>query len=188
MRARCAVLVMLVFTALVSTLLAAEAPLADIVARPQPQPANADAFAVREPLPGQLGYLQAIRFIDDRMKYFDPRSAFFVSPAGELCFRTSPNHLHFIYEDYHSDWCVYPQVVSSVQAITNSITNINELVLWCAYAFPQCVREHGYPFFPGPRYSISDSVEVPTAAFRDQRVVLLNLIYLMGGNAVPDIP
>src|SRR3954453_11397334 len=40
---------------------------------------NSTGFAVREPLPGQLGYLQAIRFIDYRMKYLDPLSAFFVS-------------------------------------------------------------------------------------------------------------
>ena len=33
-----------------------------------------------------------------------------------------------------------------------------------------------------------DSVTVPTTAYFDQRAVLLNLLYLMGGNAVSDIP
>jgi hypothetical protein len=149
---------------------------------------NSPVFAVREPLPGQLGYLQAVRFIDDRMKYLEPLSAFFVSPAGELCFRTFPNGIHIIYDGYYSDWCLYPQAVSSVQAITMQIGNPSELVIWCGHSYPQCVRRYGYPVFPGPICSVTDSVTVPTSAYLDQRAILLNLIYLMGGNAVPDIP
>jgi hypothetical protein len=156
--------------------------------------ANDPVYAVRPPIPGQPDYWQSIRFIDARMKYLDPSSGFFVSSAGEMCFRTFPNHVHVIYDGYYSDWCLYPQAVSSVQAVTMQIGDSNQLVLWCGHSYPQCVRRQGYPFFPALiLYSIADSVTVPTAAYLEQRTVLLNLIYLMGGNLmggnlVPNAP
>jgi hypothetical protein len=186
MTGRYAALAILLAT-FVSTALTAETPRAGAVAWLQMIGANSDVFALRVPLPGQLNYSQAIRFIDDRMKYLDPLSAFFVSPAGELCFRTFPSYVHVIYDSYYSDWCLYPQAISSIQTVTREIAHPNELVLWCSYAFPQCVSEHGYPVFPGVAHSVANSVTVPTTAYLDQRAVLLNLIYLMGGNAVPEI-
>jgi len=183
---RCAALILL--ATYVLTVPRVETLQAEAVAWPQPTGANSIVFALREPIPGQLSYLQSIRVVDDRMKYLDPLSAFFVSAAGELCFRTFPNYTHVIYDGYYSDWCLYPQAISSVQAITMQIGNPNELVLWCGHAYPQCVRRQGYPVFPGPIYSVTNSVTVPTTAYFDQRAVLLNLIYLMGGSVVPDTP
>ena len=43
---------------------------------------DSDAFAKRPPLPGQRGYLETIRFIDDGMKYIDHFAEFFVSFDG----------------------------------------------------------------------------------------------------------
>ena len=186
MTGRCAILVTLL-AIFVSTVSGTEKLQAEIVAWPQTAGANSTVFAVRKPLPGQLSYLQAIRFIDDRMKYLDPLSAFFVSSAGELCFRTFPRYIHVIYDGYYSDWCLHPQAVSSIQTITNQIANPNGLVLWCIYSYPQCVRGYGYPVFPGPVYSVANSVTVPTISYLEQRIALLNLIYLMGGNVVPEI-
>jgi hypothetical protein len=172
---------------LVLTVMGAE-PLRARAAWPETAAANSVVFAVRAPLPGHLDYLQAIRSIDDRMKYLDPLSAFFVSPAGELCFRTFPAYVHDIYDSHYSDRCLYPQAVSSIQALTRQIAEPDELILWCGHDFPQCVRGQGYPVFPGLVHSAANSVTVPTAAYLHQRAVLLNLIYLMGGNAVPDTP
>src|ERR1700758_118436 len=59
---------------------------------PPPAPVNSPAFAVRAPLPSQPGYLTTIKFIDDGMRYVDPLSLFYVSVAGELCFRTRPDY------------------------------------------------------------------------------------------------
>lgn len=180
MRARCAVLAM-VGTAAVQAAAVAETAQAGFIAAPVPLPVNSVVFAVRDSLPGWLSYLQAIEFINDRMKYRDPLSAFFVSSADELCFRTFPSGLYAIYDGYYSDWCMYPQAVSSIQTITNTVTNQNELILSCGYAFPQCVRQHGYPVFPGYVYSAANSVAVPTTAYREQAVVLRDLIYVMKG-------
>jgi hypothetical protein len=59
---------------------------------------NSPAFARRDPLPGRPNYLQTIKYIDDGMRYVDPLTQFFVSPAGEMCFRTKPNYPQVIYE------------------------------------------------------------------------------------------
>jgi len=145
------------------------------------QPFNSVAFAVRRPPPGRLSYLQAIRFIDDGMKYFDRESGFFVSPFGEICFRVYPNTPRVIYDSHYSNWCMYPQHVGRVEAMPNKITNINEVRLWCARPFPQCARriEDPQPF--GSPAWVSNSVSAASLDYREQRAALQDLIYLMGG-------
>jgi hypothetical protein len=94
---------------------------------------NSPAFARRDPLPGRPNYLQTIKYIDDGMRYVDPLTQFFVSPAGEMCFRTKPNYPQVIYEFRYRIWCIYPQTVDRVEAVSNDITRINEVHL-CACA------------------------------------------------------
>lgn len=147
-----------------------------------PTPIDSVAFATRQPLPGQLAYLQAIRYIDDGMRYIDPHSRFFVSPAGEICFRVFPNSPTIIYDNHHSDWCMYPQHVARVEAMANKITNTNEVRLWCARPFPQCARRIDHPNPLGDGGWVANTISAATLDYREQRAALQNLIYLMGGN------
>jgi hypothetical protein len=142
-----------------------------------PPPAiNFPAFAMRGPLPGRPDYLQTIKYIDDGMRYVDPLTHFFVSSAGELCFRTKPNYPQAIYEARYRVWCMYPQTVDHVAAATNDITRINEVDVWCLRAYPQCAHSLTEPDW------IANSISASTLDYRQERDALENLIYLMGGN------
>ena len=169
--------------ALFAALLAAFAPAAvdgqalpaGFFAAPAPAaPINSPAFAIRAPLPAQLGYLTTIKFIDDGMRYVDPLSQFYISPAGEMCFRTRPDYPTIIYDNYYRDWCIFPQTVDRVEAVTNP--TFNEVRLWCMRAYPQCAHS-----LPDGR--IRNSISAPTLDYRQQRLALENLVYMMGGNA-----
>jgi hypothetical protein len=141
-----------------------------------PRPAiNSPAFATRGPLPGRPDYLQTIKYIDDGMRYVDPLTHFFISPAGELCFRTKPNYPQAIYEARYRTWCMYPQTVDRVEAVSNDITRINEVHLWCLRAYPQCAHSLTEPGW------IANSISASTLDYRQERDALENLIYLMGG-------
>src|SRR5207244_3087668 len=101
---------------------------------------NSPAFARRGPLPGRPAYLLTIKYIDHGMRYVDPLTPLFFSPAGEMCFRTKPNYPQVIYATRYRTWCMYPQTVDHVEAVTNDITRINEVHLWCRLAYPQCAH------------------------------------------------
>jgi hypothetical protein len=137
----------------------------------QPAPINSLAFARRDPLPGQPGYLQTVKYIDDGMRYLDPWSHFFISPLGEMCFRTRPNYPTIYYDRYYRNWCIYPQSVDRVEAGVGF--TFNEVRVWCMHAYPQCA--HSF-------YEIANSISAPTIEYRQERAALENLIYLMGGN------
>jgi hypothetical protein len=137
---------------------------------------NSPAFARRDPLPGRPNYLQTVKYIDDGMRYVDPLTQFFVSPAGEMCFRTKPNYPQVIYEFRYRIWCIYPQTVDRVEAVSNDITRINEVHLWCLRPYPQCARSLSEPGW------IANSISASTLDYRRERDALENLIYLMGGN------
>ena len=143
----------------------------------QPEPINSPAFARRSPLPGQLGYLQTIKYIDDGMRYVDPLGRFFISPAGEMCFRIIPNYPTIIYDSFYRDWCIFPQLVDRVDAATNP--TFNEVRLWCMRAYPQCAHSLG------ETGRIANSISAATIDYRQERAALENLIYMMGGNARP---
>lgn len=137
---------------------------------------NSPGFARRDPSPGRPNYLQTIRYIDDGMRYVDPLTQFFVSPVGELCFRTKPNYPQSIYETRYRVWCAPPQTVDRVEAVSNDITRINEVHLWCQRAYPQCAHSLTEPGW------IANSIAASTLDYRQERDALENLIYLMGGN------
>jgi hypothetical protein len=141
-----------------------------------PTAINSSAFATRGPLPGRPDYLQTIKYIDDGMRYVDPLTHFFISPAGELCFRTKPNYPQVIYETRYRTWCMYPQTIDHVEAVTNDITRINEVHVWCLRAYPQCAHSLTEPGW------IANSISASTVDYRQERDALENLIYLMGGN------
>jgi hypothetical protein len=137
--------------------------------------ANSPAFARRGPLPGRPDYLQTIKYIDDGMRYIDPLTQFFISPAGEMCFRTKPNYPQVIYETRYRIWCIHPQTVDRVDAVTNDITRINEVHVWCQRAYPQCAHSLNEPGW------IANSIAASTVDYRKERDALEDLVDLMGG-------
>lgn len=151
-----------------------------------PPPAvNSPAFAVRAPLPGQFGYQETIKYIDDGMKYVDPYSRFFVSAAGELCFYAPPVSPQTIYDDHHSTWCLYPQTVSRVEALWNGSGGISEVRLWCRHAYPQCARRLDFPNPLGTLRWAANSITLRMIPYREERAAIENLVFLMGGSPAP---
>ena len=151
-------------------------------------PADPAAFTRRPAPVSRLDYLQAIRFIDDGMKYADPRSAFFVSPAGEMCFVVRPSHPLSIYADQYRTWCLYPRAVDRVEALPSGGDGISIIRLWCRYADPQCARRLFPPAIAGGRSWAANDIVVPTVAYRAQRARLEYLIFIMGGGVAPAAP
>ena len=78
---------------------------------------NSLVFEKRPPLPGQPGYLETIKYIDDGMKYIDPSSEFFVSFYGDMCFRGLVNRQLATFETYTNYWCINPQVVNNIDLL-----------------------------------------------------------------------
>jgi hypothetical protein len=143
---------------------------------------NSDAFAKRSPLPGQRGYLETIRFIDDGMKYIDPFAEFFISFDGRMCFRGLVNRQLPYFENYQNYWCMYPVFVNNVEELENNITNVNSVRLWCILAAPQCARRLGYWNFLDERPRIGNSIAAETRPSKEQRAAVEHLVYLMGGS------
>src|SRR5258708_37915436 len=135
-----------------SAIQAAAAALLAAACSAAPLEINSLAFEKRAPLPGQMGYLETIKYIDDGMKFIDPSSEFFVSYDGDMCFRGLVNRQLATFETYTNYWCMNPQVVNNVDLLRDNITNINALRLWCAHAAPQYARRMGYPnyLYPNP--------------------------------------
>ena len=148
-----------------------------------PEAINSPAFAVRPPLPGQPGYLETIRYIDDGVKYIDPFAEFFVSFDGQLCFRGLVNRQQAYFENYQNYWCMYPPAVNNVEALENNVSYVNNVRLWCVVEAPQCARRTGIPNFLDDSSWIGNSITAQTRPFREQRNAIQYLIYLMGGNA-----
>ena len=148
---------------------------------PPPPPINSIAFQRREPLPGQLGYLETIKYIDDGVRYIDPSAQFFVSPDGEMCFRGLVNRQQVEFETYTNYWCMYPLAVSSVDALENNVSYVNEARLWCAHADPQCAHRVGYADYLDTSPPIGNSILVQVTPYKEERAALEHLIYLMGG-------
>ena len=96
-----------------------------LFSRVSPAAINSDAFAKRQPLPGQRGYLETIRFIDNGIKYIDPFGEFFISSDGEMCFRGLVNRQLLDVRELSNYWCMNPHAVNNVEELQNSITNVN---------------------------------------------------------------
>ena len=153
-----------------------------IAACSAPLAINSPAFEKRAPLPGQLGYLETIKYIDDGMKYIDPSSEFFISFYGEMCFRGLVNRQLATFETYANYWCMHPQAVNNVDLLRDNITNINGVRLWCAHAAPQCARRLGYTNFLDTSPGIADSISVEITPYQLEQAALEHLVYMMGGN------
>ncbi len=143
-----------------------------------PPPINSLTFVRRDPLPGQPNYLQTIKYIDDGMKYIDPLSQFYISQAGEMCFRIRPNYSsEILYYSLYRDWCMYPQSVDRVEAATDDISGIYKVRLRCAHAYPLCVHnEIG---------RIENSISAGTIDYLQERAAVENLVHVMGGLTGP---
>src|SRR5215470_9461513 len=99
--------------------------------RVSPATINSDAFAKRQPLSGQRGYLETIAFINSGVKYIDPFAEFFISLDGQMCFRGLVNRQLLEFENYQSYWCMNPAFVNNVEELQNSTTSVNRVRLWC---------------------------------------------------------
>jgi len=158
------------------------ASLAACVPPPTPTPPiNSLAFQKRPPLPGQPGYLETIKYIGDGLHYILPNSDFYVSVAGDLCFRgviTPEITPEYIAANF---WCMSPFAVGRVDAIENNISYINQVRLWCRLAVPQCAYKIGYPNMLEYTW-IANSITAETVPFIRQRDAIEYLVYLMGGN------
>jgi hypothetical protein len=149
-----------------------------------PETINSQAFAIRAPSPGQLGYLETIRYIDSGVKYIDPFAEFFISFDGQMCFRGLVNRQMLEFENYQNYWCMHPTNVNNVEELADNITTVNTVRLWCVLEAPQCARRFGWPNFlldESPWFG--NSLSAQTRPSREQRAAIEHLIYLMGGNA-----
>ena len=147
---------------------------------------NSNAFAKRQPLPGQLGYLETIRFIDDGMKYIDPYAEFFISSDGRMCFRGLVNRQLPYFENYQNYWCLYPDSVNNVEELENNVTTVNSVRLWCILEAPQCARRIGFFNYLDESPWFGNSISAQTRPSREQRAAIEHLVYLMGGNVRSD--
>ena len=148
-------------------------------------PINSLAFQKRPALPGRPGYLETIKYIGDGMHYILPNSDFYVSVAGDLCFRgTITPGVMPVYVALNF-WCISPFAVGRVDAVENNISYINQVRLWCRLATPQCAYELGYPNMT-QNTTIANSITTETVPFVRQRDAIEYLVYLMGGNLEHD--
>ena len=145
-------------------------------------PINSLAFEKRAPLPGQLGYLETIKFIDDSVRYIDPAAEFFVSPGGEMCFRGLVNRQLVQFETYSNYWCISPFAVNNVDALRNNVSYVNEVRLWCTHSDPQCAHRVGFADFLDTSPDIANSILVQVTPYQPARAAVEHLVYLMGGS------
>ena len=154
----------------------------------EPPPINSVEFARRPPLPGQKGYLETIKYVDDGVKYIDPASEFFISYDGEMCFRGLVNRQSALFESYRTYWCMSPFGVNNIEALQNDVSSVNEVRLWCTHATPQCAHRIGLPDFLDTSPGIANSISAQLVPYKQERNVLEYLVYLMGGNAQGNLP
>ena len=145
-------------------------------------PINSVAFEKRAPLPGQPGYLETIKYIDDGVRYIDPSAEFFVSPDGEMCFRGLVNRQLVQFETYSNYWCISPFAVNNVDALENNVSYVNEVRLWCAHAAPQCAHRVGFADYLDESPGIANSILVQVTPYKPAGAAIEHLVYLMGGN------
>jgi hypothetical protein len=154
-------------------------------APPLSAPINSPSFARRAPLPGQPGYLETIKYVDDGLRYIIPNAGFLVSGTGEMCFRGSviPGVTPELLPQYY--WCMNPLEVSSVDALENDTSYVNEVRLWCRHGSPQCAHKIAYPN-QFDNSTVANSITAETIPFKRERAAIEYLVYLMGGNVEPD--
>src|SRR5271169_283165 len=148
---------------------------------PQPlPPINSLAYARRPPPPGQPGYLETIKYVDDGLKYIAANARFLVAANGEMCFLGAvvPGVALELLPPYY--WCMSPFDVSSVDALENNISYVNQVRLWCRHASPQCAHKIAFPN-QFDTAKVANSITVETIPFVPARDAIVYLVYLMGG-------
>jgi hypothetical protein len=143
---------------------------------PSPQYSNSAVFARREPPPGHPTYSETIKYIDDGLRYVDPRAGFFISTDGRMCFRGVLDSTQTAFEAFFfkNNLCLPPTAVSRVDSFVSS--DGERLLLVCKHSDPQCVRDIVFS------NREADSVTVQTVSSNLEKSAVENLIYLMGGN------
>jgi hypothetical protein len=149
---------------------------------PPAPPINSLAFERRPPPPGQPGYLETIKYVDDGMRYIVPNAGFFVSGAGEMCFLAPLTPGYSLELSPQNYWCVSPFAVGTVAALRNDATYVNTVQLWCRHAAPQCAHKIAYPNM-FDTMTVANSITAETIPFERQRDAVEYLVYLMGGDA-----
>lgn len=152
---------------------------------PVAPPINSLAFERRPPPPGQPGYLETIKYVDDGARYIAADAGFFVSAAGEMCFLEPINPGVTLELSPRNYWCMSPYDISAVDALENDTTYVNEVRLWCRHAAPQCAHKIAYPDM-FDTMTVANSIIAETIPFDRERDAVEYLIYLMGGNVGPD--
>ena len=153
---------------------------------PQPlPPINSLAYARRPPPPGQPGYLETIKYVDDGLRYIAGNARFLVSGTGEMCFLGSivPGITLELLPQYY--WCMSPLDVSSVDALENNVSYVNRVRLWCRLSSPQCAHKIALPN-QFDTMTAANSITAETIPFVRQRDAIAYLVYLMGGNVEHD--
>ena len=152
---------------------------------PLPPPVNSLAYARRPPLPGQPGYLETIKYIDDGVKYIAANADFLISGTGEMCFLgpVTPGVTPELLPQYY--WCMSPLDVSRVDALENNTSYVNRVRLWCRHSSPQCAHKVTYPN-QFDSMLVANSITAETIPFERQREAVEYLVYLMGGNIAHD--
>ncbi len=147
-------------------------------------PLNSLAFERRPPLPGQPGYLQTIKYVDDGVRYIAPNDGFFVSATGEMCFQGPIIPGVTLELSPRNYWCISPYDVSMVEALENDTSYVNDVRLWCRHSSPQCAHKVAYPnMFDNA--TVANSITAETIPFQGERAAVEYLVYLMGGAVEP---
>ncbi len=171
---------MRVNSGMISSVLLAALLLAACAPAPSP-PVDSPSFARRPPLPGQPGYLETIKYVADGVRYLSSGSTFFISSDGELCFQGLPDANMNPYAMPANYWCMSPTAVGSVDAVSNDVTYVDAVRLWCRHSAPQCAHKIGYPNMLDQSW-IANSITAEIIPYREQRAAIEHLIYLMGGD------
>ncbi len=139
---------------------------------PEPQYINNPAFAQRAPIVGHPSYAETIKYIDDGLRYVDPRAGFFVSPDGRMCFSgvftTLQNNLD---ELYKSHWCLLPTAVNRIYPVSTDRVGLS-----CKHSDPQCIHEIDN------FYRVTSTAHMHILPSKQEKAAIEYLIYLMGGN------
>ncbi len=152
---------------------------------PLPAPIDSPVFARRPPPPGEPGYLETIKYVDDGLRYIAPNAGFLVSADGEMCFLGSITpgvRLELLPQHY---WCMSPFDVSAIDALESDTDYVNRVRLWCRHSSPQCAHKIAYPD-QFDDMTMANSITVETIPFQRERDAIERLVYLMGGNIGPD--
>jgi hypothetical protein len=151
-----------------------------------PEAVDAPGFERRAPLAGQPGYLETIRFINDGVRYLEPRAAFAVSPEGDLCFRGAQEVSFVRLANYKSFWCMAPTAVAAVEALDDDVTHVPSVRLWCRHDAPYCAwRVKRLARFGA--YGRADAIMVQIVPYRREKAAIEHLVYLMGGSTVANL-